>query len=153
MKSKLLLGVVVLACGSTLCPPAHAGIYADDLSKCLVKNTSSADKSALVQWMFFAMALNHNVASLTAIPEAKRVETDENTAALFERLLTDSCAAETQDAVKYEGSGAISESFKLLGEVATQEMLTDPAVAKGISNFAQYLDKDRINKIFGKSSE
>lgn len=151
MKTKLLFGLALLACTSTFCPSARAGIYGDDLSKCLVKNTSAADKSALVQWMFFAMALNSNVASLTAIPESRRIEVDKSMASLLERLLADSCATETQAAVKYEGSNAIGESFKLLGQVATQEMMTDPAVAQGIGNFAKYLNKDRLEKVFGKS--
>jgi len=153
MKQKLLIGILLMGSGSTVCATAQAGVYADDLSKCLVESTTSGDKSALVQWMFFAMALNSNVASFATIPEARRVETDKNTAALFERLLADSCAAETKAAIKYEGTGAIAESFKLLGQVATQEMMTDPAVAQGIGNFAKYLDKDRLDKVLGKSGE
>lgn len=123
------------------------------MSKCLIENTSAADKGALVQWMFFAMALNPNVASLTAIPESRRIEVDKGAAALFERLLADSCATQTQAAIKYEGSNAIGESFKLLGQVATQEMMTDPAVAQGIGNFAKYLNKDRLEEVFGNPGD
>ena len=37
--------------------PARAGVYADDLSKCLVKSTSAGDQKALVFWIFtFSMA-------------------------------------------------------------------------------------------------
>jgi hypothetical protein len=153
VKLRLLFGCSIAGCVAALSLPAHAGIYGDDLSKCLVKSTSTTDKSALVQWMFFAMALNSNVSSFTSIPESKRIEIDKSTAALFERLLADSCVTETRAAVKYEGSGAIGESFKLLGGVATQEMMTDPAVATGISNFAKYVDKARLKKAFGKSGE
>lgn len=128
---------------------AHAGPYGDDLSKCLIKSTDSADKSLLVEWIFFAIALNPTIAPLANIPAAKRDDTDRRTAKMFERLLVESCLDETRQAVKYEGTGAVSEAFKLLGQVASQEMFGNPAVAKGTENFARYIDGARLEKAFG----
>ena len=49
--------------------------------------------------------------------------------------------------MKYEGTNAIGEAFKLLGQVASQAMFANPAVAKGSENFAKYIDSDRIEKL------
>jgi hypothetical protein len=129
--------------------PAQAGPYGDDLSKCLIKSTTPEDKNLLVEWIFFAIALNPTVAPMTNIPQAKRDEINKGTAKMFERLLTDTCLTETQEAVKYEGQGAVSEAFKLLGQVASQEMFSSPAVAAGTAAFTKYLDSDRLDKVFG----
>ena len=128
---------------------ANAGPYGDDLSKCLVGSTTSEDKSLLVRWIFHALALNPTVAPMTEIPPDKREEVDRKTAGMFEKLLTETCLVETQQAIKYEGSAAVGESFKLLGQVAATEIFADPAVAKGTENFTKYINAERIEKLFG----
>lgn len=130
---------------------ANAAQYGDALSKCLVRSTSSADKALLVEWIFFAIALNPTVAPVTNISGAKREEVDKRAAKMFERLLVESCLVETQKAVKHEGSAAVGEAFRLLGQVATEEMFGNPAVAKGAENFARYIDGERIEKALGAS--
>lgn len=144
---KAIVAAVVLL--ASLMRPAVAGPYGDDLSKCLVKSTSSEDKSQLVEWIFFSIALNPRVSALTSIPDAKRDEANAKTGELFTRLIADSCKAETQQAVKYEGTAAISGAFQLLGQVAAQEIFADPAVVKGTEAFAKYIDSDRIEKALG----
>lgn len=141
--------VVLLA--SSILRPAVAGPYGDDLSKCLVKSTSSEDKSQLVEWIFFSIALNPRVAALTSIPDTKRDEANAKTGELFTRLIADSCKVETQQAVMYEGTAAISGAFQLLGQVAAQEIFADPAVVKGTEAFTKYIDSDRIEKALGAS--
>jgi len=141
---------IVLACLLlSLASVAHAGPYGDDLSKCLVKSTTDQDKSLLVQWIFYAIALNPQLAPVANISPEQREQVDKGTARMFETLLTESCLKETQAAVKYEGSTAIAEAFKLLGQVASQEMFSDPAVSKGTENFSRYIDSDRIGKLLG----
>ena len=127
---------------------AHAGPYGDDLSKCLVQSTTSEDKTLLVRWIFHALALNPTIAPMTEIPADKREEVDRKTAAMFEKLLAETCRTETQQAIKYESSAAVGESFKLLGQVAAKEIFSDPAVAKGTENFTNYLDVKRMQELF-----
>ena len=50
--------------------PAAAGLYADDLARCLVGSTPAADGAALVRWMFAALAQHPSVSSLRAIGPA-----------------------------------------------------------------------------------
>jgi hypothetical protein len=130
-------------------PSSLAGPYGDDMAKCLVRSTTAADKSDLVRWMFAMMALHPDVRSLAVVSETDRHAMNRKLAALMERLLTESCRKESVDAVKYEGSGTIESSFKVLGEVAARELFANPAVTAGLSEFGKLVDSDKISKTLG----
>jgi hypothetical protein len=70
-------------------------------------------------------------------------------AKMFETLLTDSCRTEAQQAVKYEGPDTIGASFNILGQVAARELFSDPSVAAGMSDLANYIDKAKMERVFG----
>ncbi len=143
MKRLLLCTAIFL-----LSSPVRAGVHGDDLARCVVSSSSVSEKASLVEWMFFAIALNPAVAPLASVPEVRRVSADRATAKLFEALLTDRCVEQAKAAVKYEGAGAIGEAFKLLGQVAAQEMFANPAVAKGAEKFAEYIDMAKMEAVF-----
>jgi hypothetical protein len=136
---------------ATTSQSASAGVYTDDLSKCLVSKTTSDQKTILVNWMFSAMSLNPSVAKFVSIPEAKRKEFNVNMANLFESLITVTCKPQMQLAVKYEGDGAIAAGFNVLGQVAGRELFSNPEVAKGMSQLDKYIDKDKIKEAMSSS--
>ncbi len=145
MKAIICLGTsLALMLGSF---SAHAGPYTDDLSKCLVSSTTDADKSLLVKWIFAAIALNKDVAPFVNIPADVRTTLNKDTAAIYMRLLTDSCKSQTHDAFKYEGQGAITAAFELLGKVATQGMFNDPAVAAGMDDLMKFFETEKLTKV------
>jgi len=141
--------LLCLAVGLTVPQTSFAGPYSDDLSKCLVGSSSAEEKQNLVQWMFFAIALNPNAAPFANITAEQREGSDKNMARLFERMLTDACLTEAKKAMKYEGEGALGQSFKLLGEVAAGEIFANPAVSAGVETFTKHLDGARIGKALG----
>lgn len=126
-------------------PPASAGVYTDDLSRCLVSRTTPAQKDILVNWIFSAMSRNPSVAPYVSIPDAKRKQFNIEMAGLFQSLMTVTCKQEMQLAVKYEGKEAIASGFNTLGQVAGRELFLSPAVAKEMSALDKYLDKDKLN--------
>ncbi len=128
---------------------AIAGLYSDELAKCLVKSTTDADKNSLVKWMFAAAALHPAVKSIASVSDAERDDLNKNAAKLFERLITESCKTETQEAVKYEGPNTLQTSFEVLGQVAGRGLFADPAVARSLADFASYLDKKKLEQSFG----
>lgn len=136
----------VAICG-VLVAPASAGPYGDTLAKCLVKSTSAADKSTLVQWMFVTVALHPDVRRLSAASDAQRDELNMRTAKLFEALLTESCLAETREALRYESESTIESSFSVLGQVASRELFANPAVASGLAEFGKYLDAQKLQRL------
>jgi len=149
---KTLFASLLAATAVAAAPVAQAGPYSDDLGKCLVAATSSQDKAALVQWIYFSLSLNPQISPFATITAAQREATDKELAKLFERLVTESCASQTKQAIQYEGTEALSESFKLLGQVAAQEIFKHPAVAAGTSKFTEYLDEKKLGEAFGMQS-
>lgn len=138
--------LLCLAMGLTAPQISFAGPYSDDLSKCLVGSSSEDEKQDLVQWMFFTIALNPDAAPFANISVAQREGSDKKMARLFERMLTEACLTEAKNAIKYEGKGAVGDSFKLLGEVAVAEIFAAPAVSAGVATFTKHLDVERIGK-------
>lgn len=120
---------VLAAVGSS---GARAGVYSDDLGKCLVQSSSSADHAVLVRWMFAALSLNPVVQPMSTVTSQQRDETDKKVEVLFSRLLTRDCHTQAVNALKYEGTSAVEESFRLLGGVAARDLMTEPHVEKGM---------------------
>lgn len=125
---------------------AQAGPYSDDLAKCLVESTTTADKNALVKWMFATAALHPAVKSIASVTDAERAQSTRSTAELFVKLLTESCRAQAQQAVKYEGATALQTGFQILGQVAARELFADPNVAQGLTELEQYIDSRKIEQ-------
>ena len=139
MANSKAIGISLLALG--LCAgPARAGVYGDDLGKCLVESSSAQDKQQLVQWIFFAIALNPDIAPYASIAPEQRAAADKGMARLFEKLVGDTCAKQASAALKYEGPAAFANSFELLGQVAGRELFASPQVAAGTAAFAAQLD-------------
>lgn len=132
--------IVSLCAAMTFAKGAVAGTYSDELTRCLVSSATVDDKRVLVRWIFSTLALHPDTAPLAVVSNAQRAEFNANTARLFERLVTDTCKAPMQAAVRNEGVGALQSSFRQFGEVATRELLTNPQVAAGLSNTASNVD-------------
>lgn len=128
-------------------PFANAGVYADDLSKCLVKSASTDDQLLMVQWIFSGFSLHPAVQPLVSITPAQRASFDQGIAALFQRLLVNDCRSETIDALKYEGPSSMEVGFKTLGEVAGRSLTTDPRVSQAMQGFLAYVDKDKMGEL------
>jgi hypothetical protein len=146
MKTTILACVTLGIATASL--SAHAGPYGDDLSKCLVSSTTDSDKAMLMKWVFSAIALNKEVAPFVNMPAEVRTKVNQDTAGLFMKLLTDTCKKQTQEAFKYEGQAAIGTAFQLLGQVASQGIFSDPAVAAGMTELAKFFDEEKLNAVF-----
>ena len=121
MKLRVLSALVLLGLSSSV----SAGPFNDKLAICLVENTSQADKATLMRWIFGAMSRHPGV----------------------EDLLTDRCATETQQAVKYEGAAVISSSFEVLGKVAMQGLMSDPAVQDYMGGLERNIEPGKLDSI------
>lgn len=135
----LTLAMLALGAGA-----AHAGPYSDELGKCLVESTTAEDKTELVKWMFATAALHPAVQPIASVSEDERTQTNFNTAQLFERLLTESCLTQTQQALKYEGAAALQTGFQMLGGVAVRELFADPNVRDGMAELQRHFDAQKL---------
>ena len=141
---KHFLGAAALAVLALSSAPAFAGVYADDLTKCLVKNTSADDQLALVRWSFAMMALHPAIKDMANIPPAARDQMNKQAIDITERLITVDCRAETVDALKYEGPGIFRTSFEVLGQVAFRGLTNEPQVSQGFVDWAKGFNLEKI---------
>lgn len=141
-----------IAFAVAICVPTPlfaAGPYTDELSKCLVRSTTEADKTLLVRWMFATAALHPEVKSLATVTANQRTELNKKMAGLLEKLLTQTCLSEAQQAVRYEGQSTIEAGFTVLGQVAGRELFANSAVAAGLADLDKYVDKEKLQKAVG----
>jgi hypothetical protein len=141
-----LLCSVSISLAIALPPGADASPYSDDLAKCLVRSTTTADKTTLVQWMFGTASLHPDVKWMAKVSDTQRQELNRSTAKIFSTLLTQTCVSETQQALKYEGPSTLVSSFTILGQVASRELFTNPDVAAAMSELNKYIDKESLQK-------
>jgi hypothetical protein len=126
---------------------AVAGPYGDDMAKCLVKAASPDDQTVFIKWLFAAIALHPDVASMASISPQQRDELSKRAGALFQRLLTESCRSETQQAIRYEGAATIQYAFQVFGQAAAGNLIANPSVAVGMKDLAKYIDQDKIKAL------
>ena len=123
-----------------------AGPFGDALGKKLVSSTTPADKAICVRWMFVAMALHPDLKDMASVSPAQREEANQAFVKLVMRMLTETCAVEAREAVKYEGTSAIEGAFNIFGQVAGRELFTNPEVAKSLAALSEYLDAKKLQK-------
>ena len=134
---------------SSMLAGAHAvaGPYGDDMAKCMVKSTSPADQTVFIKWLFASMALHPDIASMSTISSQQRDEFTRNAGALFQRLLTESCRSETQQAIRNEGPATIQYAFQIFGQAAAGGLFANPSVAAGMKDLTKYIDEEKIKAL------
>ncbi len=136
-----------------IAPPAGAGPYGDALAKCLVEGTTTAEKTTLVRWMFAVMGLHPAVQSSSAVTTEQRTALTKETAELFQRLLTETCATQTREALKYEMQSPIQTSFGVLGQAAVAELFAHPNVQQGLSELAKHFDEKKLQELLAPQKQ
>ena len=126
-----------------------AGIYTDDLSRCLVDKTTAKDKDVFVKWMFTALSHHPLVEKDVSLSAEAVDEANKNMAELMVGMLTVRCLDAAKNAIKYEGQASIQSSFSVFGQVAGQELMGNPKVAESLSGFDKHLDSDLFNRRLG----
>ena len=142
---------LALACGLSMAGMAQAGIYTDDLSRCLVRSATADDQKMLMGWIFAMFTSSPTVAAMSKVTPAEREASDRRTADLMQRLIYTDCHKETVDALKYEGSAAFEASFSMLGQVAVRALFSDPATRTELQKFGTYFDQQKQKALFAEA--
>ena len=134
----------VLAIAALPIAGAYSGPYTDDLSRCLVEQTTEEDRIALVTWMFTAAALHPAVTSIASVSDEQVEQANAQMGSMVIRLLTEACRDEARKAMKYEGEATFQTSFEVLGRVAGQELFQSPEVASALGDLQKHIDEDKL---------
>ncbi|QIL21082.1 hypothetical protein [Thermomonas sp. HDW16] len=125
---------------------AVAGEHSEKLSKCLTSSITPEDQTALVRWIFGAVANHPDVADIANLTPAKWDEISKNGAFVFEKLIADKCASESRSAIINDGMAGYKSAFETLGSTAVGGLMTDPAVAKAMEDLQKYLSEEKLMK-------
>jgi hypothetical protein len=127
--------------------PIYAGVYTNELTKCIVESTSAEDQIEIVRWMYSLISLHPEVKDMSLITKKQREKFDKQIAEILTKLLTESCVKPTEKAIKYEGDKAIETSFSVLGQVAMRELMSNPKVNAGMAGFTKYIDEEKFKSL------
>ena len=120
--------------------PAGAGVFTDDLSRCLVRATTAEDRAALVRWVFLTFAANPAFVDLVSVTEGEREQGIRSAARVYDRLLLIACRQETLQAWRAEGALAIEHGFEAIGNVAARELMGSPQSVAAVAELTTFMD-------------
>lgn len=123
---------------------AMAGTTVDQLSNCLVKSTTAADKTTVLQWTFVALSAHPELKKFSNVNEEQRTQLDKNLAQVLQRILVDQCASQTKAVIAAEGVQAVGDSFQELGQITGEEILENPEVESQLKGVLRYMDLNKL---------
>ncbi len=84
---------------------------------------------------------------MATISAKQRDDFNKGAGLLFQRLLTESCRAETQLAIRYEGPAIVQYAFQVFGQAAAGDLFANPSVAAGMKDLTKYIDEEKIKAL------
>ena len=138
--------VVSALMGATQMASARATV--DNLSNCLVKSTTDADKKVLLQWTFVALSAHPDLQSFSQVTTEQRDGLDKNLAQVLQRILVDQCSAETKAVIQTDGLQAVGDSFQELGQETGEQILKTPEIKDQYKGLVRYLDLSKLVATF-----
>lgn len=127
---------------------AVAGQAVDQLSECLVKSTTAADKTTVLQWTFTALAQHPELKAFSQVSPEQKTALDKQFAQTLQRILTEQCSTQAQAVIKAEGIQAIGDSFQELGSITGEEILKTPEIKQQLNGVLKYIDLNKLVMTF-----
>lgn len=127
---------------------ATAGPTVDQLSDCLVKATTAADKTTVLQWTFSALAAHPDLKSFSNVTPEQKTQLDQKLAQVLQRVIVEQCSTQTKAVIKAEGIQAVGQAFQQLGQSAGQDIVKDPAVRQQLQGTLRYIDLNKLVTTF-----
>ena len=136
-----LFGLLVVSSGISA-----AGESSEKLSRCLISSTTPEDKQVLIRWIFGAVANHPGVSDISNLSPEKWDEISKKGAHVFQKLIAESCANESREAIINDGMNGYKSAFETLGSTAVGGLMSDPSVTKAMGDLDKYLDSDKLMK-------
>jgi hypothetical protein len=146
MKKQLLLIVLLMI---MLVPNiADASQAAQNLGVCLTDSLNGKERKNLAKWIYFGMSTHSSIKSYTNATQKDFDNINKYVGELITRLMTEDCPEIADAALKEGGSAAFEYAFGIVGQVAMQELMTEPSVSQAMGAFEKYLDQDKFDQTF-----
>lgn len=144
LSRSVIMAVAVL--GTT--QVAIAGPKVDQLSDCLVKATTAADKTTVLQWTFTALAVHPDLKGFSSVTPEQKNQLDQKLAQVLQRVIVEQCSTQTKAVIQSEGIQAVGEAFQQLGQSAGEDIVKDPAVRQQLQGTLRYIDLNKLVTTF-----
>lgn len=118
-----------------------------DLTQCLTTKATEQDHLALLKWIFTVTAQHPDLKQYSNISAADQKEIDQALGNSLDRLVTVDCKDELVKAA-ITNPESIAKSFGVLGNIAMGSLMSNPEVAKAVSNMPNLLDMNKIEALF-----
>jgi hypothetical protein len=147
MKKTAKILIIALSFGTAISLPASANTQA--LAVCLTDSLNGKERKQLAKWIYFSIAAHPEMKPYSNISADVRTDTDKYVGTLVTRLLVDDCASQLKIAQKTDPN-SLQKAFELVGQVAMQEIMTNPDVTSTIGSYSKYVDQKRISSILAE---
>ncbi len=127
---------------------ALAGPTVDQLSNCLMKSTTSTDKTVVLQWTFVALGNHPDLKAFSNVTATQKEALDKNLATVLQRILVEQCSAQTKAVIQTEGLQAVGDSFQELGSITGEEILKTPEIKQQLNGVLKYVDLNKLVTTF-----
>ncbi len=146
--SRLSRSVLMAAAVLGTTQVAMAGPTVDQLSDCLVKATTAADKTTVLQWTFTALAAHPDLKTFSNVTSEQKNQLDQKLAQVLQRVIVEQCSTQTKAVIQAEGIQAVGEAFQQLGQRAGEDIVKDPAVRQQLQGTLRYIDLNKLVTTF-----
>lgn len=112
------------------------------LAECVRLKSTGQDRLTLGRWFVATMGSAPQVSDVAKIDPAVRATLNRQFAATFTRLVVSDCLTETKALGPTRDSKAFELVGRVLGELAVQEILTNPDATAALDGFTEYLKEE-----------
>lgn len=119
----------------------------EQLGKCLTGSLNGNERKNLAIWVFFGMSSHSEIKPYANISQQNIDDIDKFVGELMTRLLTEDCANEVIAVFNQYGTAGLEQAFRLVGEVAMQELMLEPVVTQSLGAFEKHLDTEKLMNI------
>ncbi len=138
MRSLLISSALICLLSSV---NATAGVYAQRLTNCVLSATTEQDKQILIQRFFLIFSSSTALKDLVNISEHKQEGIRSGYSETFTRLFSKDCQTQTEDAMNFEGKGALVMADQMLIRELLKGFMADPTINKGLVDVGQEIIK------------
>ena len=145
--NKLVIGLVLLV-NLLSFSVVQAAQEVDQFGICLTDSMNGKERKELAKWIFFGISSHSTIKPYANVSEQDIDDSNRYIGELIPRLVAEDCPSQAKAASKVMGSAAFEQAFRIVGEVAMQELMTEPSVGQTLGGFEQYLDQEKFDDVF-----
>ncbi|WP_440053439.1 hypothetical protein ACSLBF_10950 [Pseudoalteromonas sp. T1lg65] len=140
--------VFVLLMGLFSYSSATANTPTQQLGSCLVDSLNGKERKNLAKWIYFGMGAHPEIKDFMSASANTINESDKYVGKLITKILTEDCPKELVAAHQADPL-AIQKAFELVGQAAMQELMSNQETMQALSNYATYVDQEKLSKTLG----